>query len=150
MFNNKFIVCISVDGEIVREEKNNVYLPYGTEFSLFFKNIGEDLAKVTKVRLYDSILDREINIEQGDIFEEDFKFTFIDDCELIVQWDTLDSAGNLTSQNGISFYLKGVNDIEQVAEVSTVKSKKICSSCGKKFKSSYNYCPYDGTYLSVE
>lgn len=32
-------------------------------------------------------------------------------------------------------------------ELLTTKTKKICSSCGKKIKSNFEYCPHDGTYL---
>ncbi len=150
MFYNKFIACISVEGDIVREDKHNVYLPYGTEFSLFFKNIGEDLVNVTMVSFHGSAFNKDIKINQDDVFEEDYKFKFEEDCELTVHWKTIDSFDNVIEQNGVSFFLKGVNEVEQISEVSTVKSKKVCSSCGKKFKSSYNYCPYDGTYLNNE
>lgn len=32
-------------------------------------------------------------------------------------------------------------------QIITKKSKKQCSSCGKKWKAKYEYCPNDGTYL---
>jgi len=45
------------------------------------------------------------------------------------------------------FNLKGLTDVEQVQEPVTVKTKKQCPSCGKKYKSSFEYCPKDGTFL---
>lgn len=45
------------------------------------------------------------------------------------------------------FQLKGLTSEEIVQEPVTVKTKKQCPSCGKKYKSSYEYCPQDGTYL---
>jgi len=45
------------------------------------------------------------------------------------------------------FELKGLTEEEVVTEPVTVKTKKQCPSCGKKYKSSFEYCPQDGTYL---
>jgi len=45
------------------------------------------------------------------------------------------------------FQLKGLTSEEVVREPVTVKTKKQCPSCGKKYKSSFEYCPQDGTYL---
>ena len=45
------------------------------------------------------------------------------------------------------FQLRGLTSEEQVQEPVTVKSKKQCPSCGKKWKSSFEYCPHDGTFL---
>lgn len=45
------------------------------------------------------------------------------------------------------FELKGLTSEEVVREPVTVKTKKQCPSCGKKYKSSFEYCPQDGTFL---
>jgi len=45
------------------------------------------------------------------------------------------------------FQLKGLTCEEVVTEPVTVKTKKQCPSCGKKYKSSFEYCPQDGTFL---
>lgn len=45
------------------------------------------------------------------------------------------------------FQLKGLTSEEVVLEPVTVKTKKQCPSCGKKYKSSFEYCPQDGTFL---
>ena len=47
------------------------------------------------------------------------------------------------------FQLKGLSEVEQIQEPITVKSKKQCPSCGKKYKSSFEYCPQDGTFLRL-
>lgn len=51
------------------------------------------------------------------------------------------------------FMIKTVDeltDIEKESKGIFVKDKKKCSSCGRKFKNKYNYCPYDATYLRVQ
>lgn len=45
------------------------------------------------------------------------------------------------------FQLRGLVETEEVAVPVTVKSKKQCPSCGKKWKSIFEYCPNDGTFL---
>jgi hypothetical protein len=45
------------------------------------------------------------------------------------------------------FQLKGITENEVIEAPVTVKSKKQCPSCGKKYKSSFEYCPQDGTFL---
>ncbi len=50
-------------------------------------------------------------------------------------------------KNTMVFQLRGLTSEEIVREPVTVKTKKQCPSCGKKYKSSFEYCPQDGTYL---
>lgn len=50
------------------------------------------------------------------------------------------------------FQLKGLvetgeDESTAISEAVTVKSKKQCPSCGKKWKSAFEYCPNDGTFL---
>jgi hypothetical protein len=52
-----------------------------------------------------------------------------------------------SSKHTMVFQLRGLTSEEQVQEPVTVKSKKQCPSCGKKWKSSFEYCPHDGTFL---
>ncbi len=47
------------------------------------------------------------------------------------------------------FQLKGLTSEEQLDEPITIETKKQCTSCGKKFKSSFEYCPFDGTFLRL-
>lgn len=43
--------------------------------------------------------------------------------------------------------LKGTSNSLPVAKPVTVKSKKICPSCGREWPTYYSYCPSDQTYL---
>lgn len=150
MFNNKFIVCVKVDGEIVREKKHDVFLPYGTPFSLFYKNIGEDNAVITSIWFMGKDIPIDTILKQKETKDDTLELVFSEDCELIIRWDTLNSNGYTETNNGMSIFLKGVDEVEQISEVNTVKTPKTCPSCGKKWKSSYSYCPYDGTYLTKD
>lgn len=40
MFNNKFVTAIKVNGKVLREFKDTVYLKYGSEFSILLKNLN--------------------------------------------------------------------------------------------------------------
>lgn len=58
------------------------------------------------------------------------------------------SIGILESESHtMVFQLKGLTSEEVVREPVTVKTKKQCPSCGKKYKSSFEYCSQDGTFL---
>lgn len=45
MIENKFVVAIKVNGKVLRENKEIVSLPYGTEFSVLVKNLNSRRAK---------------------------------------------------------------------------------------------------------
>lgn len=144
MFKNKFIACITVGGEIVREEKQNVYLPYGTKFSLFFKNLSEESQTTSKISFGGREIPLITSIPTDGTAEFPISLEFEEDCELKVYWERDSQRGKLQE---MTLLLKGVGREEQVTRVATTAKKKQCPSCGKKFKSSYSYCPYDGTYL---
>jgi hypothetical protein len=38
MYANKFIACVKADGKVLREKGDEVYLPFGSEYTLYFKN----------------------------------------------------------------------------------------------------------------
>ena len=40
MYKNKLVCCILVDGKILREFKDEVYIPYGSEYSVMIKNLN--------------------------------------------------------------------------------------------------------------
>lgn len=46
MYNNKLTAAIKVDGKILRESQDTVYLPFGSEFSIFLKNLDTKTALV--------------------------------------------------------------------------------------------------------
>lgn len=46
MFSNNFIVAIKVNGKVLREVQDVVYLPFGTEYTILLKNTSQQKAKV--------------------------------------------------------------------------------------------------------
>lgn len=39
MYSDKLVACIKVNGRILRENKGNVLLPFGCEYSILVKNL---------------------------------------------------------------------------------------------------------------
>lgn len=46
MFAHNFVLAVKVDGKILREEQNLVTLPFGSEYTLLFKNLNSRRAQV--------------------------------------------------------------------------------------------------------
>lgn len=46
MFSNKLVVAIKNNGKVLREQKDQVFLPFGTEYSIFIKNLNSVRALV--------------------------------------------------------------------------------------------------------
>ena len=46
MFKNNMVVALKCNGKILREEKNIVYIPFGEEYSIHFKNLNCKKAKI--------------------------------------------------------------------------------------------------------
>lgn len=46
MYNEKLVVCVKSNGKVLREFKDKVYLPYGSEYSVFLKNLNSVRALV--------------------------------------------------------------------------------------------------------
>lgn len=40
MYNNKLVACVKANGKVLREDKDTVYLPFGSEYSLLIKNLN--------------------------------------------------------------------------------------------------------------
>ena len=55
------------------------------------------------------------------------------------------SDNNYIKKDSICFIFK-LEHLEEL--VSFDKEKKVCSVCNKKYKTKYNYCPIDGSYLN--
>lgn len=281
MYANKLIACIKADGKILREKGDEVYLPFGTEYSLYFKNSNTKKVKINiDIDGQDVLFGKSIIINPDDTFDlkgyikdtfnrsdnnrafkfikktksiSDFRGDRIDDglikisyqfeqdnnckydkdADLIkafhqkfyyhgsekhisytnnlqnenniniqhkVHPDNIDTLGgfvnnldntlytqfksaynpldntsfnNCINEPGITvegsktsqsfekgyigflenkvnvmiFQLKSLTAEEQVQEPITIQLKKVCTSCGKKWKNNFEYCPYDGTYL---
>lgn len=46
MFSNNFVVAVKVNGKVLREVQDIVYLPFGTEYTILLKNTSPQRAKV--------------------------------------------------------------------------------------------------------
>ena len=57
MYCEKFVACIKVNGKILRENKDIVHLPFGTEYSILLKNLSSKRAKVNVFVDGDDVLD---------------------------------------------------------------------------------------------
>ena len=40
MYNSKLSVCIKAAGKVLREQKDQVYVPFGSEYSIYLKNLN--------------------------------------------------------------------------------------------------------------
>jgi len=275
MYSNKLVACVKVDGKVLREKGEEVLLPFGSEYSLYFKNEnsrkvqikveidGQDVMNgkalllnagdsmdlagyvkdihgddnrafkfITKTseisdfrgdRAEDGLIkisytfekERPIlkindfinicgtnypksggfvdNVDFGNLFGENgyhdnISHTTTNNISNNISYSTQNVSlrnSNLNSTTNISttavasnepgitvegsatgqsfqrgsigvledksytmvFQLKGLTSEEVVTKPITVKTKKQCPSCGKKYKSSFQYCPKDGTYL---
>jgi hypothetical protein len=47
MYSNKLVVCVKANGKILKEAKDLVHLPFGSEFSVLVKNLNSRRAKFT-------------------------------------------------------------------------------------------------------
>lgn len=46
MMFKELVACIKVDGKIMREIDNNIYIPFGTDFSIFLKNLSSKKVQI--------------------------------------------------------------------------------------------------------
>jgi hypothetical protein len=278
MYSNKFVACVKADGKVLREKGEDVYLPFGSEYTLFFKNEHNRKVQINvEIDGQDVLFGKALLLDAGDTMDlkgfvrdqygddnRAFKFItktqeisdfrgdraedglikityqfekesiadslegllrkstytyednpwsrggFVDNCgyhqtfgSTNISHSTLDTmnvtcsasasasydsnvsnsiqpqgsvnlrAAQISEDPGITvegsatgqsfkrghigslehkrhimiFQLKGLTEVEQVEVPVTVKTKKQCPSCGKKWKSSFEYCPHDGTFL---
>ena len=95
MYSQKMVAAIKVDGRILRENKDVVTLPFGTEYNIFLKNLstvralvqvfidGDDITDGLGVIIYaNSHLELERSIRKGN-FEKGNRFRFIERTEQI-------------------------------------------------------------------
>lgn len=96
MFQSKLAAAIKVNGKILREFKDTVYVPFGSEYSVFVKNLnsvravvnieidGQDVAAGGIVINANSSVDLERFIKNGNLMEGN-KFKFIERTSSIEQ-----------------------------------------------------------------
>lgn len=80
---------------------------------------------------FNAVNDTGITVEGG-LSEQKFKF---------------ESVGSLGESHVMVLKLSGYNGDLPVVKPITVKTKKQCTSCGKVYDSSHEYCSKDGTFL---
>ena len=62
MYKNKLVVCIKVNEKILKEEGNQVFLPYNTKYSVFIKN-ENNVPAIIKYDFDSDILETKMNIQ---------------------------------------------------------------------------------------
>ena len=95
MYANKMVAAIKVNGRVLRENKEVVMLPFGSEYNIFLKNMstvralvnvfidGDDVTDGTGIIIHaNSVLDLERSIRNGN-FEKGNRFRFIERSEQI-------------------------------------------------------------------
>jgi len=155
MYKNKLVVCIKVNEKILKEEGNQVFLPYNTKYSVFIKN-ENNVPAIIKYDFDSDILETKMNIQakskkeinidtnnnslelnKGKKEKLTVKFGFIDENNL-----------DLNLEHEIILKLSGSKANKQIDSIKTTKDKKVCLTCNKQFKYKYNFCPYDGNFLN--
>jgi len=99
MMNNKLVAGIKVNGKVMREFKEDIYIPFGTDYSIFLKNLNSVKAQV------------KISIDDRDIL--DGKALLIDPNE------NLDLERWLVGGNNTGPKLKFVEKTEKIRETKT-------------------------------
>ena len=83
MYNEKMVVVVKSDGKIVREVGNSVYLPFGSEYSIYLKNLSSKRAVASITIDGQDVLNGDMIIVNGnDTFELE---GFMDNCGLSVR-----------------------------------------------------------------
>lgn len=254
MYSNKLVACVKANNKVLRESGEKIYLPFGSQYTLFFKNENNRKVEINvsidgqdvlfgKSLLLDAgkSMDLEGFVRDANGGEDNRAFKFITktqeisdfrgdkpedglvkityrfekekhytqtpyqtfgfnertlrntftsnqvnstnlgfdsntmniSCSVNTSFNNSKSLSTFCDEPGITvegsathqafkhgyigvkedieytmiFQLNGLSAEEQIQEPITVDIKKQCSSCGKKYKNSYAYCPQDGTYL---
>jgi hypothetical protein len=83
MYNEKMVVVVKSNGKIIREVGNSVYLPFGSEYSIYLKNLSSKRAVVSiTIDGQDVLNGDKIIVDGNDTFELE---GFMDNCGLRVR-----------------------------------------------------------------
>jgi hypothetical protein len=83
MYNEKMVAVVKSNGKIVREVGNSVYLPFGSEYSIYLKNLSSKRAVVSiTIDGQDVLNGDKIIVDSNDTFELK---GFMDNCGLRVR-----------------------------------------------------------------
>lgn len=47
MYSEKLVACIKINGKVIREDGENVYIPFGSDYSIYFKNLHTEKCKIS-------------------------------------------------------------------------------------------------------
>jgi hypothetical protein len=97
MYCQSLVVCIKVDGKIIREDGDKVYLPFGSDYSIYLKNLNTVKCKIPSISIDgENVLDNnalllppDSSIELEGFMENNMvhnKFRFIEKTEQISQY----------------------------------------------------------------
>lgn len=153
MYKNKLVSCIKIDDNFLQEEKRSYYLPKNSKYSIYFKNENKKEVFI-KVYVDDILLNRYFTIKPKG--KKDIKFNEYStelkfkkgESTIKIDFIYLNDNQEINSYIETNHSMKLTLNESGGTEVSTTKDKKVCTTCGKKFKNSYNFCPYDGAFLN--
>ena len=98
MYESKMVCCLKANGKVLREHKDTVYVPFGTEYSILLKNLNSVRAMVN------------ISIDGKDI--ADGKADFIVNANTEIDLTRFLSNGNMNQGNKFKFIERTVG-VEQ-------------------------------------
>lgn len=97
MYSNKMVCCLKANGKVLREFKDTVYVPFGTEYSILIKNLNSVRAAV------------DISVDGTNATEN---VSLIIDANNEIELTRFIKNGNLTSGNRFKF-IERTDSIEQ-------------------------------------
>lgn len=97
MYSNKMVCCLKANGKVLREFKDTVYVPFGTEYSILIKNLNSVRAAVN------------ISVDGTDATEN---VSLIVDANREVELTRFIKNGNLNTGNRFKF-IERTDSIEQ-------------------------------------
>lgn len=97
MFNNKFVVAVKYDNKVLREFKDTVMVPFGSEYTIYLKNLNSVRAQVR------------ITIDGQDVADGD---TYIVNANSDFELSRFMKNGNLKSGNRFKF-IERTGSVEQ-------------------------------------
>lgn len=89
MYESKMVCCLKANGKVLREHKDTVYVPFGTEYSILIKNLNSVRAMVN------------VSIDGKDI--ADGKADFIVNANTEIDLTRFLSSGNMNQGNRFKF-----------------------------------------------
>ena len=95
MYNEKMVVVVKVDGKVLREQKDKVHIPFGSEYSITVKNLHSTKAQV------------EVSIDGDDVLN--------DRCILVSPDETVELEGFL-KHNKVSHKFKFIEKTSQISD----------------------------------